>query len=240
MVSQYTIFLATSPYWVHIIHSIDFKILPRSCFIPTDLFRAIGAGIVTVPSLWYLSQPQIERFQNGGKSHGGHGHGNDEHDEHSGEADGGEEVDEAGGDAGNGPSEEENENQDKGGQGDQGEQDLGALTEDSPDDSDSENGGKPTPTTPGDKGKDDTAKETESGGNVEGVQFKGATSGGIGDNNEQGDTRKHIPDAKGGSKKRIESDSAITQGEADSTEHDPHNEDKVSVTSTLTMDGQYH
>ncbi|KAI9789287.1 MAG: hypothetical protein M1835_001769 [Candelina submexicana] len=63
---------------------------------------------------------------------------------------------------------------------------------------------------------DDEPHEVESGGNVEGVQFKGATSGGTKEGkNEQGDTRKHIPDAKGGAKKRIESDYGLKQGVSD-------------------------
>ena len=45
---------------------------------------------------------------------------------------------------------------------------------------------------------------------MEGVQFKGATKDGA-----AGDTRKHIPDAKGGNKKRIESDYGVRQGAAD-------------------------
>ena len=72
---------------------------------------------------------------------------------------------------------------------------------------------KETPVTSDDEESQGAAHVTDSGENVEGVQFKGATSGGTRDG-EQGDTRKHIPDAKGGNKKRIESDYGKRQGVA--------------------------
>lgn len=202
------------------------------------LCRAIGAGIVTVPSLWYLSQPQIEKFTNPNKSHGGHGHEHGEHDEHDEEAEGGEGAEDgeggekgedSGQDGGNESGEEKDESQ-----GEEGEGGKEITDEDTPaggektDDSDNEGGNQITPEIPSDKGKDGNSREENSGGNVEGVQFKGAVAGGSKGNNEQGDTRKHIPDAKGANKKRIESDYAERQGVADSSEQDPHNEDQGS------------
>jgi len=197
----------------------------------THLYRAIGASIVTVPSLWYLSQPQIERFQNSGKGHGGHGHEGGEHDEHGEKADGGDggvEGEEGGEDEGKESGEEKGEDQAEEADGgrEDSEEGVPAGGEKS-DDSDSEGGNHITPETPSDKGKDGTPREVDSGGNVEGVQFKGAVAGGTKGNNEQGDTRKHIPDAKGANKKRIESDFAKPQGVAENAEQDPHNEDKV-------------
>ena len=85
-----------------------------------------------------------------------------------------------------------------------------------------------TPEMSEDEDSQNVAHETDSGKDVEGVQFKGATSGG-------GDTRKHIPDAKGGNKKRIESDYGIRQGVAveDNVERDESGptQDKVSCQS---------
>ncbi len=72
--------------------------------------------------------------------------------------------------------------------------------------------------------------ETESGGDVEGVQFKGATKDGA-----KGDTRKHLPDSKGGTKKRIESDYGVRQGTSDEQpERDAEGskKDKVGILSS--------
>ena len=80
--------------------------------------------------------------------------------------------------------------------------------------------------TPADKGVDSDAHETESGSHVEGVQFKGATKAGDEDGG-QGDTRKHIPDAKGGSKKRIESHYGGKEAEATEDQQDPSKGDMV-------------
>lgn len=168
--------------------------------------RAVASIAVTLPSVYYLMQPQIERFQHPEKhGHGGHG-GHDEHDEH-GEDDEGD---------------EEEKSEDQGG----GERDSKGAEGES-DDSASEGGGKDTPDTSDDEGAQKAVQEKEGGQNVEGVQFKGATSGGT-EEGEQGDTRKHIPDAKGFSKKRIESDYGGKQGEAQEPEQDPSDKDMVS------------
>ena len=170
-----------------------------------DSPRALGAAIVTIPSTWYLMQPQIERWNRPKGS--GHGHGHDEHGEES-----------EGGDEGEGQESGEDKGEDESKEGGEG--------GDKSDDSDSEGGQQDTPDTSDDEGSENGAEEVDSGKNVEGVQFKGATSGGTKDNNEQGDTRKHIPDAKGGNKKRIESDYAKRQGEAQKPE-DPSDKDLV-------------
>lgn len=98
-----------------------------------------------------------------------------------------------------------------------------------------------TPDTSDDEQPKNVAHETESGGNVEGVQFKGATSGGTRDG-EQGDTRKHIPDAKGGNKKRIESHYGKRQGVAGDDDLEPDEtgsiKDKVSRTLYRETCGQ--
>ena len=94
-----------------------------------------------------------------------------------------------------------------------------------------------TPDTSDDEQPKNVAHETENGGSVEGVKFKGATSGGTRDG-EQGDTRKHIPDAKGGNKKRIESHYGKRQGVAgdDNLEPDENGRTKDKVCWTLYPD----
>lgn len=175
----------------------------------THAYRAIGATVVTLPSLWYLMQPQIERWNRPkGSGHGGHGH-----DEHGEESEAGEEVEahegedsgEKGGDEG---AEGEDESKES---GDESEQ---------PDDSGSEGGEKDTPDT-----SDDEEKVVDSGENVEGVQFKGSSN--AGPNKQQSDTRKHVPDAKGGAKKRIDSHYGQRQGIAEDSEQDPKDKDLV-------------
>lgn len=81
---------------------------------------------------------------------------------------------------------------------------------------------KPTPEgEPATKDEEHIVETPENKGSVEGVRFKGATKQG-GDDNMEPDTRKHIPDAKGGAKKRIES--GYGQDIGASTE--PENEDE--------------
>ena len=179
----------------------------------TSTRRAIASLVVTLPSVYYLMQPQIERFQHPEKhGHGGHGG----HDEHGEEGEGDEEG---------GSSEGEESGEEKSG-------DKGESGEDEPsdksDDSGSDGAGEDTPDTSDDGSSENTAHEKEGGQDVEGVQFKGATSGGTRDG-EQGDTRKHIPDAKGFNKKRIESDYGGKEGEAQDPEQDPSNKDLVSI-----------
>ena len=188
-----------------------------------------------MPSVYYLIQPQIERYsgkKGGHGGHGEHGHGDGESEEHTEEdseaSEGGEE-----GSSSDGNSSEETDTT-QGASEEAGEEvraDEASEVESSSEGTQGADANKSGPDTPGDKGSDDTAHETDSGKNVEGVQFKGATSGGIGEG-EQGDTRKHIPDAKGGSKKRIESDYGGKQGEATQPEQDPSNADLVWIHHT--------
>ena len=157
---------------------------------------------VTIPSVYYLMQPQIDRYQHPEKyGHGGHG-SHDEHDEHGEEA-----GDEKSEDEGEGGEKEEGESEDSG----------------------SESEGEGTPDTSDNEGSENTEYVKDSGEEVEGVQFKGATSGGTEDG-QQGDTRKHIPDAKGYNKLRIESHYGGKQGEAQEPEQDPSNGDMVRIT----------
>ena len=183
----------------------------RNRLSPT--YRAITALVVTVPSVYYLSLPQIDRYQHPEKyGHGGH----HKHDEHGEEGKGGEE----GGSSGHGESEDEKtEDQSEGGEEESKESEK---DDDNSDDSSSDGEDKDTPDTSDDEGSENTAHEKEGGQNVEGVQFKGATSDG-------GDTRKLIPDAKGVNKRRIESHYGGKEGEAQEPEQDPSNKDLVSI-----------
>ncbi len=195
--------------------------------------RAIASIGITVPSVYYLIQPQIERYsgkKGGHGGHGEHGHGDSEHDEHEEKhaeesSEGGEEGDSAEGEDSQKDADSEGGSED--GQ-EEGGSDEGPAESDEEASPDGSKGGanKSGPDTPSDKGSDNTTHETAPGKKVEGVQFKGATSGGTRDG-EQGDTRMHIPDAKGGSKKRIESHYGLKQGEATSPEQDASGDDMV-------------
>ena len=100
------------------------------------------------------------------------------------------------------------------------------------DSSDSESeSGKDTPETSDDEDKGDYPQELSGGGNVEGVQFKGSSN--TTEAGEQSDTRKRIPDAKGGFKKRIESHYGQRQGVAEDEAQDPENKDLVSLAVPL-------
>lgn len=194
--------------------------------------RAIASIAFTVPATWYLIQPQLQPK----KSHG-HGHGDGEHSEHAtpeGKSENSE-ADAAADTAIHGAdSDDEQGRSGEGGeapeQGQESDGETGKDIEDGSSGEDESSGGsggaKKAPLTPRDHGSDDTAHEMEEGSGVEGVQFKGSTSGGTRDG-EQGDTKKHIPDAKGGNKKRLESHSAIKLGEASEPEQDHGNEDMV-------------
>ena len=173
-------------------------------------------------------QPQIERFQHPEKhGHGGHG-GHDQHDEHGEDGEGSEE---GGLNEGEESGEEKSE-----GQGKSGEEESKEVETNEGESEGSSIGGeeKDTPSTSEDEDSENTSHEKEGGQDVEGVQFKGATSGGTREG-EQGDTRKHIPDAKGFNKKRIESDYGRKQGEAQKPEQDPSDTDLVSIASCVTL-----
>ncbi|KAI4173954.1 MAG: hypothetical protein LQ343_002722 [Gyalolechia ehrenbergii] len=169
----------------------------------SDLPWAIGSATVTVPSIIYLLQPNPNK-------HHGHGHDEGKHEDQEGkDAD----KDKPEGEAGDGEQAPGAENQE--GENSEGTSDDRSTTSRSGEqprpDHTVYDAGQGTPETSGDEDPRAGAYEVDSGGNVEGVRFKGATSGGTKEG-EQGDTRKHIPDAKGGAKKRIQSDYAKTQG----------------------------
>ena len=174
----------------------------------TIIHRAITSVVVTLPCLWYLLQPQLQA-----KEHGG-GHGHDEHGEHSedshDEADGEDEAGESKSED-NEPDTSESqeggdEGQEKEEQGDPGDDQGG---DQSADDSDSSSGeGQDTPETSEDEGSDD---ESGQGGKV----------------TRNNNTVVTYPDAKGGIKKRHQSNNAKVLGKADSEEQDPDNEDMV-------------
>ncbi|KAL9606673.1 MAG: hypothetical protein Q9179_000195 [Wetmoreana sp. 5 TL-2023] len=197
----------------------------------SDVPWAIGAAVVTIPSCAYLLQPDPNK---------GHGHGHDEgeHGEHEGRKEGEEDSEEVVESEGEQPEDD----QEGGEQGSHGDSNEGEGTSDDdstkPDSGDQsrpdhsvQDAGQGSPDKP--RGEDPKATgsyKKDSGSNVEGVRFKGATSGGT-EEGVQGDTRKHIPDAKGGAKKRIESDYGKMQGVLN--EADPENTDKVSLSRLL-------
>lgn len=183
-------------------------------------YRAIGASVVTIPSVAYLLQPSADNDH-------GHEHEEDDHSEREGGHEG--EAKTGGGE----DSEEEKP------EGDDAKED--AASDGTPDDnftsstSDEQprpdhsvnDAGQGSPETASDEDPRAGAHEVESGGNVSGVRFKGATSGGTKEGedrrSEQGDTRKHIPDAKGGAKKRIDSDYAKPQGTSPDEDDESNN-----------------
>lgn len=180
--------------------------------------------MVTVPSAAYLIYPVYNKK-------GGHGHGEGEHGKHEGGGEHGESPEEN-----NQPESEQKEDgqaaetASSDGDSNEGEgngRSAGSDTSEPtrPDHSVAD-AGQGTPDTSSDEDPKAGSYELDSGSNVEGVRFKGATSGGTRDG-EQGDTRKHIPDAKGGAKHRIESHYGKELGSL--KEEDPSDSDKVSL-----------
>lgn len=194
--------------------------------------------MVTIPSVGYLIQPQLNKSSGHGYDEGGDGehgekggHGGvDEGEEKSeGNEDSEAEKPDGGEDASDGDS--------KGGDGSEDrseEQSAGSGSDDRPrPDHSVQDAGQGSPETSGGEDPKAGAHEVDSGSNVEGVQFKGATSGGTREG-EQGDTRKHIPDAKGFNKKRIESDYGKEQGRLEG--EDSGGSDKVWFLSVVEAD----
>ena len=172
-------------------------------------YRAITSVTITAPCLYYLLQPGPEKSHEHGHEHGEEVH--KEHDRHSQEA---EEGEEAGIEGNDGDGVTGSNDQDA--EGEKSDESAGGTGGDKSEDSESEGGDQQaTPDTSEDEGSENVAHEKgKGGGDVDGVQFKGATNAGD-ENNEQTDTRKHIPDAKGYNKLRIESDYGNKQGESD-------------------------
>ncbi|KAL8737977.1 MAG: hypothetical protein Q9181_001159 [Wetmoreana brouardii] len=179
---------------------------------------------------------------NRGRSHG-HGHDKGEHGEHEGSKEGEEDSEEVVESEG----EQHEDGQEGGDQGSDGDSNEGEGTSDndstksgSDDQSRPDHSvldaGQGSPDKP--RGEDPKATgsyEMDSGSNTEGVRFKGATSGGT-EEGVQGDTRKHIPDAKGGAKKRIESDYGKMQGVLN--EDDPESTDKPAGSKMTSSPNQ--
>ena len=197
----------------------------------------MGSIAVTVPSCAYILWPDESKKHGPEGGHGEHG----EHEEHDDGAEAVEEseesevVEEDESARGSQPAEEQ-QNLDSGagqdtveGKEKQDANDVGATQDDNQSEPSSDGGeSQDTQDTSDDEAPKNEAHETGPGGNVEGVQFKGATN--TGDNHEQDDTRKHIPDAKGYNKKRIESAYGERQGVADKSEQDPKQGDRVGLT----------
>lgn len=184
--------------------------------------RALGSFTVTAPAIYYLIANAPEPIGDHGHGHDEGEHGEDEHEEKEasedsadGSADGTEEAtQEKGGEDGDETNESMEGNEEKSGDEDS------KLEGDETSNGESEGNEEPsehdTPVTSEDEEPKDTARVVDSGSEVEGVQFKGATRHG-----EVGDTRKHIPDSKGGAKKRIESDYGMKQGVKEDEEPKP-------------------
>ena len=224
-----------------------FQLLKISNTTCVDLIiRAIGAALVTIPSVGYLIQPQLNKHSSHGHDEGGHGehaeHGEKDHDEDAGE--GGEksgededaeaEKSEGAEDAPDGYSKGDDDGEDGSVQ-----QSTGSGSDDPPrPDHSVLDAGQGDPEHFHEKDPKGGGYEVDSGSNVEGVRFKGASSGGTREG-EQGDTRKHIPDPKGFSKKRIQSHYAKDQGILE--EEDSPDTDKVlfflMMDAELLIDG---
>ncbi|KAI9713068.1 MAG: hypothetical protein M1820_001053 [Bogoriella megaspora] len=177
----------------------------------SDLTWALAATAVTVPGAWYLLQPA-----EGGHHGGDHGH-EEGQDEKHGEEGEGEGEGESEGEGKDTPQEEgEGEEESQEGKPKVSETEGKEFNKS---DTDELQRTKPADEDEGASKKDAHVVEQESKGNAEGVQFKGKTSQGDEDN-EMTDTRKHIPDAKGGAKKRIDSGYGVPQAPADAERED--------------------
>ncbi|KAL8960447.1 MAG: hypothetical protein Q9193_002847 [Seirophora villosa] len=203
---------------------------PFGTLTESYLNRAIGSAVVTIPSVAYLLQPSP-------KSDHGHGHEEGDHGENGGDHEGEEQTgegkdsqsDQLEGEAGDDSKEEE------GSDATSNDNDASSGSDEQPRPDHSVNdAGQGTPESPLDEYPKGGGYEVESGGNVEGVRFKGATSGGTkegeGGRQEQGDVRKHIPDAKGGAKKRIDSDYAKPLGKP--AEEDDESNNRAAAAGT--------
>ncbi|TKA64627.1 hypothetical protein B0A49_09017 [Cryomyces minteri] len=220
----------------------------------SDLPWLIGSVVVTIPSCWYLLQPNPSSSHGHGDAHGDGKHG--EHEDHE-EDDGHEESE---GDEG--VSEEQPEEQseehtedsapekdakdDAKEDGKDDSKDKGEDHSEKDDDSEDKSDDKEKPQMQNDKNKSNvgpgpsqdndetkTVETPENSGSVEGVRFKGSTKAGN-DDNSMGDTRQHIPDAKGGAKKRINSGYGIDLGRG-STEREDGSDKAVPAKTPKSM-----
>lgn len=170
------------------------------------MVRAITSVAITLPCVWYLWPPSKKSHEHGH----GNGHGHDEHISHK-------DAEESSNGADNAEDTESTEAVEKGRVDKQPETDS-VKSDDS--------GNKEVEQDTPEDESDTILHEKEDGTEDQGVTFKGPTK-----NTPPGDTRKHIPDAKGANKKRIESDYGKRQGVAegdDATVQEPGNvKDKV-------------
>ena len=170
------------------------------------MVRAITSVAITLPCVWYLWPPSKKSHEHGH----GNGHGHDEHISHK-------DAEESSNGADNAEDTESTEAVEKGRVDKQPETDS-VKSDDS--------GNKEVEQDTPEDESDTILHEKEDGTEDQGVAFKGPTK-----NTPPGDTRKHIPDAKGANKKRIESDYGKRQGVAegdDATVQEPGNvKDKV-------------
>ena len=207
------------------------------------LYRAITSLVIFVPSLYYLAQPQLNK-----KKHGG-GHGHEDHEQHaegdqesetpddeegekSEEAKSGEEGEES--NEGSGKEGEKPESQDKGDEsnqegndGDGGQEGGDSGVGDSSESSSDEKQETPdTSADEGSEGSDDDSGKSKMRQVGEQVQWKGPTN--ATKSGEQEHETVKYPDAKGGTKHRLQSKYGIKLGEQSGEDQSPEQQDHVS------------
>ncbi|KAF2083996.1 hypothetical protein K490DRAFT_69256 [Saccharata proteae CBS 121410] len=180
-----------------------------------DMPWLIGSIAFTVPALWYLLRP-------GESSHHGHAEHHEEHHEEKEEEpqeepqeESKEEIKEESKDESKDDSQDEPKSQEKGKISETEGKEQVNQSGDRKEMEKPQNQGTPEGEAPT-KDEEHVVDTPEHKGSVEGVRFKGSTNQG-GDDHSAPDTRKHIPDAKGGSKKRIESGYGVPIGADDAT-----------------------
>ena len=206
-------------------------------------YRAITSLVIFVPSLYYLAQPQLNK-----KKHGG-GHGHEDHEKHEGGDQESETPDDEGGNKSEEPkpdeegeeknegSEEEgetSESQDKGDEnnqeandGDGGQEGGDSGADDSSESSSDEKQGTPdTSADEGSEGSDDDLGKSKMRQVGEQVQWKGPTNA-TESGKQEHETVKY-PDAKGGTKHRLQSKYGIKLGEQSGEDQSPEQQDHVS------------
>lgn len=186
------------------------------------MVRAITSVAITLPCIWYLWPPSKKSHEHE------HGHGHDDHASHEESHKDDEESSDSADSADSAESNESTEATEEKRADNQSEAESVKS-----DDSDNQGEEQDTPDTSEDE-SDTIQHEKEDGNEAQGFRFKGPTK-----NAPPGDTRKHIPDAKGGNKKRIESDYGGRQGVAegdDTTVQEPGNvKDKVRDDLQMNM-----
>ena len=199
--------------------------------------RAITSLVIFLPSLWYLAQPQLNKQKHGG-GHGHNDHESQEEGEHGSTAQGeGDEKseepesDQQGEEKAEGSEAESqgDDNEGKDGDSGQGGDDSGA--EDSS--QDSNDGGENTPDTSADEGSDDGSGKSKMRQMGEQVRFKGPTKA-----TEKGEQEHEVvkyPDAKGGNKRRLQSQYGIKLGEASEEDQGGDGKDHVGVVVSVPV-----